>query len=124
MTRVIQNQVYDSQTQLDFSRYDSLADMIVSSCERYGDKSAFACLGKAISFRELERDSRAFAAFLQHNTQLQVGDRIAIQLPNISQFVIAAYGAIRAGLVLVNTNPLYTERELIHQSRTPAPRRW
>lgn len=115
MTRVIQNQVYDSQTQLDFSRYDSLADMIVSSCERYGDKSAFACLGKAISFRELERDSRAFAAFLQHNTQLQVGDRIAIQLPNISQFVIAAYGAIRAGLVLVNTNPLYTERELIHQ---------
>ncbi|MCZ4339388.1 AMP-binding protein [Shewanella colwelliana] len=106
---------YDADTSIDLTQYRSLIDLIESSAKRYGDKTAYVCLGKASSFNEIERDSRYFAAYLQHHTELQVGDRIAIQLPNITQFVIAAYGAIRAGLVLVNTNPLYTERELIHQ---------
>ncbi|GIU39897.1 long-chain-fatty-acid--CoA ligase [Shewanella colwelliana] len=106
---------YDADTSIDLTQYSSLIDLIESSAKRYGDKTAYVCLGKATSFNEIERDSRYFAAYLQHHTELQVGDRIAIQLPNITQFVIAAYGAIRAGLVLVNTNPLYTERELIHQ---------
>lgn len=105
---------YDQDSQLTLS-YSSLVDLIEKTSLRYGDKPAYACLGKTSSFNEIERDSRYFAAYLQNKTQLKPGDRIAIQLPNITQFVIAAYGAIRAGLILVNTNPLYTERELIHQ---------
>lgn len=105
---------YDQETQLKLG-YSSLVDLIEKTSLRYGDKPAYACLGKSSSFNEIERDSRYFAAYLQNKTQLKPGDRIAIQLPNITQFVIAAYGALRAGLILVNTNPLYTERELIHQ---------
>ncbi|MBV7314666.1 AMP-binding protein [Shewanella sp. NIFS-20-20] len=106
---------FDICETLELSRYRSLVDLIEQTCQKYADKPAFACLGKSTSFSEIERDSRYFAAYLQHKTDLNVGDRIAIQLPNITQFAIAAFGALRAGLVLVNTNPLYTERELIHQ---------
>jgi long-chain acyl-CoA synthetase len=106
---------YDVDTQIDLTQYQSLIDLIETSAQHYGDKTAYVCLGKSYSFADIERDSRYFAAYLQHHTTLEPGDRIAIQLPNITQFVIAAYGALRAGLVLVNTNPLYTERELIHQ---------
>lgn len=105
---------YDQDSQLKLN-YSSLVDLIEKTSLRYGDKPAYVCLGKTSSFNEIERDSRYFAAYLQNKTSLKPGDRIAIQLPNITQFVIAAYGAIRAGLILVNTNPLYTERELIHQ---------
>lgn len=106
---------YDSQTQLNIDGYDSLVDIIEKSCKKYAAKQAYSCLGKQTSFEEIERDSRYFAAFLQNKTSLNPGDRIAIALPNITQFIIAAYGALRAGLVLVNTNPLYTEREFSHQ---------
>lgn len=106
---------YDQESQLELGKYSSLIDLIERTSQRFGDKTAYACLGKSSSFNEIERDSRYFAAYLQNNTNLKPGDRIAIQLPNITQFVIAAYGALRAGLILVNTNPLYTERELIHQ---------
>ncbi|ABV38299.1 AMP-dependent synthetase and ligase [Shewanella sediminis HAW-EB3] len=106
---------YDSDVKLDLTKYTSLIDLIEQAATRYGDKTAYACLGHHTSFSEIERDSRYFAAYLQNHTALEVGDRVAIQLPNITQFVIAAYGAIRAGMVLVNTNPLYTERELTHQ---------
>ncbi|MGS0726291.1 AMP-binding protein, partial [Shewanella sp. 0m-11] len=106
---------YDSDTTLDLSRYASLIDLIELASARYGDKVAYSCLGKETSFNEINRYSRQFAAYLQQETNLVQGDRIAIQLPNITQFVIAAYGAIKAGMVLVNTNPLYTQRELIHQ---------
>lgn len=106
---------YDQESQLELGKYSSLIDLIERTSQRFGDKTAYACLGKNSSFNEVERDSRYFAAYLQNNTNLKPGDRIAIQLPNITQFVIAAYGALRAGLILVNTNPLYTERELIHQ---------
>ena len=106
---------FDKDTVLDLHQYTSLVDMVEKTCNRYSDKTAYICLGKATTFNEIERDSRAFAAYLQNKTNLVPGDRIAIQLPNITQFAIAAYGALRAGLILVNTNPLYTERELIHQ---------
>ncbi|MGS0827185.1 AMP-binding protein [Shewanella sp. 0m-8] len=106
---------YDSDTTLDLSRYASLIDLIELASARYGDKVAYSCLGKETSFNEINRYSRQFAAYLQQETNLVQGDRIAIQLPNITQFVIAAYGAIKAEMVLVNTNPLYTQRELIHQ---------
>ncbi|QSX37851.1 AMP-binding protein [Shewanella sedimentimangrovi] len=106
--------LYDTESELKIE-YSSLVDLIDASCERYGDKPAFACLGKEHSFREIHTLANAFGAWLQQQPLLQPGDRIAIQLPNLTQFVIAAYGALKAGLVLVNTNPLYTERELIHQ---------
>lgn len=105
----------DSETILNVDRYSSLVDLIEQTCLKYSDKPAYICMGKTTTFTEIERDSRAFAAYLQNKTNLQPGDRIAIQLPNLTQFAIAAYGALRAGLILVNTNPLYTERELIHQ---------
>jgi long-chain acyl-CoA synthetase len=106
---------YDAQTQVDLSQYSSIVDLLEKTCQRYGDKTAFLCLDKATSFKEIEQSSRYFAAYLQNKTNLMPGDRVAIQLPNITQFVIAAYGVLRAGMVLVNTNPQYTERELIHQ---------
>ncbi|NRD73210.1 AMP-binding protein [Shewanella sp. VB17] len=106
---------YESDQQLDLSQYSSLIMLIEQACKQYANKSAYTCLGHHTSFKEIERDSRYFATYLQSIDNLKPGDRIAIQLPNITQFVIAAYGAIRAGMVLVNTNPLYTERELIHQ---------
>ncbi|MGL5391059.1 MAG: AMP-binding protein, partial [Shewanella sp.] len=106
---------YDQDLPLKLDTYSSLVDLIEQTSQRYGDNPAYACLGKTSTFADIERDSRYFAAYLQQNTELQPGDRIAIQLPNLTQFVIAAYGALRAGMILVNTNPLYTERELIHQ---------
>ncbi|WP_076410361.1 AMP-binding protein [Shewanella sp. UCD-KL12] len=106
---------YDSDSTLDLTQYSSLIDLIEQASEKYADKTAYACLGHHTTFSEVERDSRYFAAYLQSIPGLKAGDRIAIQLPNITQYVIAAYGAIRAGMVLVNTNPLYTERELTHQ---------
>lgn len=106
---------YDADTSIDMTQYESMIDLIEQSAQRYGDKTAYSCLKKATSFAEVERLSRAFAAYLQQHTELVKGDRVAIQLPNITQFAIAAYGAMRAGMILVNTNPLYTPRELIHQ---------
>ncbi|RPA64070.1 long-chain fatty acid--CoA ligase [Shewanella frigidimarina] len=106
---------YDADSVLDLHQYTSIVDLIEKACDKYADNVAYACLGKSTTFREIEQGSRDFASYLQHSTSLQPGDRVAIQLPNITQFVIAAYGVIRAGMVLVNTNPMYTERELIHQ---------
>ncbi|WP_372871161.1 AMP-binding protein [Shewanella sp.] len=99
----------------DMAEYSSLTELFGKACERFGDKPAFACLGKRHSFAEINLLSDQFASFLTHHCQLTPGDRVAIQLPNLTQFVIAAYGTLKAGMVLVNTNPLYTERELIHQ---------
>ncbi|QUM76012.1 AMP-binding protein [Moritella sp. 24] len=92
-----------------------IADLIQETCEKFADKPAYTCLGKTHSFKEIDQLSAAFASYLQNHTELKPGDKIAIQLPSITQFPIAAYGATRAGLVLVNTNPLYTPREMLHQ---------
>lgn len=92
-----------------------IADLIRETCEKFADKPAYTCLGKTLTFKEIDQLSAAFASYLQHHTELKPGDKIAIQLPSITQFPIAAYGASRAGLVLVNTNPLYTPREMLHQ---------
>ncbi|WP_372612886.1 AMP-binding protein [Halomonas sp.] len=94
---------------------DSVMDVFHASVERFGDKPAFSCMGQTITYAELDRLSADFAAWLQHETDLQPGDRMAIQLPNVLQFPVAVFGALRAGLVVVNTNPLYTEREMVHQ---------
>ncbi len=93
----------------------SLVDAFIASCNDYADRPAFSCLGHTLSFAELESLSARFASYLTDQMGLKTGDRIAIQLPNITQYPIAVWGAWRAGLVVVNTNPMYTFRELIHQ---------
>ncbi len=93
----------------------SIADFFVSRCSRFADHPALTNLGRTLSYRQLERMSRDFAAYLQNDTPLKPGDRIAIQLPNLLQFPVAVFGALRAGLVVVNTNPLYTAQEMRHQ---------
>ena len=93
----------------------SLADLIEQSLVKYADKPAYSCLGQTLSFAEIEEKSRALAAWLQQQPQLQAGDRVAIQLPNLTQYPIAAYAVLRAGFVIVNTNPLYTPAEMQHQ---------
>ena len=95
--------------------YQNLVELFLSACDSYAEKTAFYCLEQGLTFAELEQASRKFAAYLQSSLKLKPGDRIAIQLPNLNQYPIVAWGAIRAGLILVNTNPLYTERELAHQ---------
>ena len=96
-------------------KYDSVTDVFHAAVSRYQQKPAFSCMGKTLTFADLDRLSADFAAWLQHETDLKPGDRIAIQLPNVLQFPVAVFGAMRAGLVVVNTNPLYTEREMTHQ---------
>jgi len=101
--------------ELNAEGYTSLVEVFLQACQTYADKPAFNCLGQSLTFAELERHSRNFAAYLLSEGGLEPGDRLAIQLPNLNQYPIAAWGAIRAGVILVNTNPLYTERELVHQ---------
>jgi len=100
---------------IDPDAYDTVLDLFNAKVTQFADKAAFSCMGKTLTFRELDQLSAQFAAYLQNETDLQPGDRIALMIPNLLQFPIAAWGALRAGLVLVNTNPLYTERELEHQ---------
>ncbi|WP_136416269.1 AMP-binding protein [Herbaspirillum sp. ST 5-3] len=93
----------------------SLKTMMESVCTRFSNRPAFGNLGASITYGELEHLSRSFAAYLQTACGMQKGDRIAIMLPNLLQQPVALFGALRAGCVVVNTNPLYTARELQHQ---------
>ncbi|WP_323845977.1 AMP-binding protein [Microbulbifer magnicolonia] len=96
-------------------QFRNAAEFIEFHCSRFADQPAYHCLGQTLTFAELEEKSRNLAKWLQHECGLQQGDRIAIQLPNLIQYPIAAYAALRAGLIVVNTNPLYTPREMKHQ---------
>ncbi len=96
---------------------DSLVGMLERACRQFADRPAFNNLGRSISYAELDRLSERFAAFLQAGLGLGRGERVAIMLPNLLQFPVALYGVWRAGLVVVNVNPLYTARELAHQLR-------
>lgn len=94
--------------------HPSLLEFFEQQFKKYSDLPALECMGKSISFYELDQLSQDFAAYLQH-IGLKKGDRIAIQMPNTLQYPVAIVAALRAGLVVVNTNPLYTEREMKHQ---------
>lgn len=96
-------------------KFSSLPQLIGYFCAEHADLPAFSCFGHALSYREVGELSDRFANYLTSETGLQAGDRIAIQLPNILQFPIAVYGAMKAGLVVVTTNPLYTTQEMTHQ---------
>jgi long-chain acyl-CoA synthetase len=101
--------------QIDTDACASLKDMLAASCTRFADLPAYSSMGTALSFRQLDEASRAFAAWLQKEARLQRGDRVALMLPNLLQVPVALFGILRAGLVVVNVNPLYTARELRHQ---------
>ncbi|GAA6185546.1 AMP-binding protein [Aliiglaciecola sp. NS0011-25] len=92
----------------------SLQSIFDKGCQQYSQNNAFKCGSQSISYMELDHQSKSFAAYLQENTELQPGDRIALQLPNCIAYAVIAWGALRAGLVIVNVNPLYTENELAH----------
>ena len=93
----------------------TLPDVFAEACQEFSASAVFTCMGHTINFRELDELSGKFAAYLQQHTALKPGDRIAIQLPNVLQYPIAVFGAMRAGLIVVNTNPLYTAHEIKHQ---------
>lgn len=105
----------DVPAEIDADLYPSIQAVLHESCERFASLPAFTNLGHTLTYGELYRLSGDFAAWLQNHTDLQPGDRIAIQLPNVLQYPVVVFGAIRAGLVIVNTNPLYTAREMEHQ---------
>ncbi|MBA0166265.1 long-chain-fatty-acid--CoA ligase FadD [Pectobacterium sp. CFBP8739] len=105
----------DVPAEIDPDRYSSLIDMFENSVRRYADRPAFVNMGEVMTFRKLEERSRAFAAYLQNQLKLQKGDRVALMMPNLLQYPVALFGVLRAGLVVVNVNPLYTPRELEHQ---------
>lgn len=94
---------------------NSLADMVEKSLHDYADKPAFSCLGQTLTFAQIDEKSRALGCYLQQKIKLKAGDVIVIQLPNLTQYPIAVYAALRIGLIIVNTNPLYTPREMQHQ---------
>src|SRR5690554_7659570 len=96
-------------------QYPNVLAVLKESCERFADRPAFTNLGKTITWGEMYHLSGEFAAYLQTHAGLQPGDRIAVQLPNVLQYPIVVFGAMRAGYVVVNTNPLYTAREMEHQ---------
>ena len=95
--------------------YQSLVELFEVSSKKFKDRIAFENMGAQLSFNEVNKLSTSFAAFLQKELGLKKGDRIALQLPNLLQFPIAFIGALKAGLIVVNTNPLYTPREMEHQ---------
>jgi len=99
---------------IDVDAYPNLVSMLQESFTKYSSKPAFSCMGKTITFSQLDRLSTQFGAYLL-SRGLEPGDRVALMMPNLLQYPIALFGALRAGLIVVNTNPLYTPREMLHQ---------
>jgi long-chain acyl-CoA synthetase len=100
---------------IDPDSYPSLSAMLIDACRRHSVLPAFECLGTTMDYREWDRVSRGFAAFLTEQIKCKAGDRIAVMLPNLLAYPVAFLGALRAGLIVVNVNPLYTPRELREQ---------
>jgi len=101
--------------EIDVSAYNSLVDVFEYSCNEYANNPCFCNFGKTINYQQLDEYSRNFAAFLQHHLNLNKGDKFAIMMPNLLQNPVAIFGALRAGLTVVNVNPLYSAEELRHQ---------
>jgi long-chain acyl-CoA synthetase len=95
--------------------YSSIADLFDESVKKYSSAVAFECMGKTMTFSELDKQSAHFANYLTQVLKLEKGSRVAIQMPNILQYPVVMFGALRAGMVVVNTNPLYTPSEMKHQ---------
>ncbi|MFY0690091.1 MAG: AMP-binding protein [Cyclobacteriaceae bacterium] len=100
---------------IDPSQYTSLIDLLNESFDKYSNCPAFECMGKSLTFEEVDQLSAQFGAYLTKELGLKKGDKVAIQMPNVLQNPIAMFGALRAGMTVVNTNPLYTADEMKHQ---------
>ncbi len=105
----------DVPAEINPDRYQSLVELFEHATTRYADQPAFINMGEVMTYRKLEERSRAFAAYLQEGLGLQKGDRVALMMPNLLQYPVALFGILRAGMIVVNVNPLYTPRELEHQ---------
>lgn len=101
--------------EISIGTYPSLIELMEETFKEFTSNPCYSCMGKTLSFAQIEELSRNFASYLQGHTQLKPGDRIAIMMPNILQYAVALYGSLRAGLVVVNINPIYTARELDYQ---------
>ncbi len=101
--------------QIDPDEFPSIVSVLQSSLEKYRDRPAFSNMGRSITYAEVDKYSKQFAAYLLGELKLKKGDRVAIMMPNCLQYPVAVFGALRAGLTVVNTNPMYTARELKHQ---------
>ncbi len=112
----------DIPAEIDTGEYDSLKDLLERSFDKFKDLPAFTNMGHSISYGELDQMSRYFGAYLQKVAGLEKGDRVAIMLPNVLQYPVAVFGILRAGLCVVNVNPLYTPRELEHQLKDSGAR--
>ena len=99
---------------IDPDSHATLVELFEETFKKYSNKPAFNCMGKSITFKELDKLSAQFGSYL-HSRGLEPGDKIALMMPNLLQYPVALFGALRAGLVVVNTNPLYTPREMLHQ---------
>ncbi len=102
-------------TEIDLNEFGSIVDLLESSFDRFRHRPAYSNMGRSITYGELEELSRQFGAFLVDELKLTKGDRVAMMMPNVLQYPFAICGALRAGLTVVNTNPMYTARELKHQ---------
>tara|TARA_R110000868_G_scaffold22420_6_gene92117 strand:+ start:59687 stop:61369 length:1683 start_codon:yes stop_codon:yes gene_type:complete len=101
--------------EVDLNKYRSMVEVFEQAVKKFADRPAFSALGATLTYRDLDTQSRNFAAWLQNKTDLKPGDRMAVQMPNVNQYPVVVFGAMRAGLIVVNTNPLYTTREMEHQ---------
>ena len=101
--------------EVDVHQFESLRAVLQLSCGRFEQLPAYTNMGTSISYAELDRASRDFAAFLQQSLKLRKGDRVALMMPNLLQYPVAMFGILRAGMVVVNVNPQYTATELEHQ---------
>jgi long-chain acyl-CoA synthetase len=101
--------------EIDFSQYNSIPDILEQSFKDYADRPSFHCMGKTFTFKEMDFLSQKFGSYLQNDLGLKKGARVALMMPNILQYPIALFAILRTGMIAVNVNPLYTERELEHQ---------
>lgn len=105
----------DIKKEIDSSELVPIPKLVENTVKAYGPKIAFQNFGSTLTFKKMDELSHQFSSFLTHEAKLSKGDRIAIQLPNLLQYPIVMIGALKAGLIVVNTNPLYTEKEMLHQ---------
>lgn len=108
--------------EIDMSEFSSINDILARSCRRFHDRPAFTNLGATLRYNDLDRLTRDFAAFLQSLPDLKRNERVAIMMPNLLQYPIALFGVLRAGMIVVNVNPLYTARELEYQLKDSGAR--
>lgn len=103
------------ETEINVKAYSSVVNLFEESVRKFGDSIAYECMGKTITYNDVDRLSQHFASYLQHELNMKKGDRVAIQMPNCLQYPVVMFGVLRAGMVVVNANPLYTPREMKHQ---------